>query len=807
MRLSILCFALGVCLLQVQPELPEQTLWSGGIGLLGLLGLVGLVGLLPFSGRHVQSLRVSLRLLFPVAAFVLGFFWAAGFAQYRLDESLADADEGRDVTIVGVVSGLPQLTENGLKFDFFVEQPPSDVSDAHHFPRHLSLAWYRGWRRETQNDINRNPAVAGSLPPLHTGERWQLTVRLKRPHGNVNPHGFDYEAWLLEAGIRATGYVRPAATNRRLNAFIMTPASGVDRLREDIRSRFEQRLVGRPYTGILTALVIGDQRAIDATQWRLFSRTGITHLISISGLHVTMLAGLAYALVNFLWRRQPRLLLYLPAQRAAALGGFLAALVYCLIAGYAVPAQRTLYMLGVVAVALWTGRTTSASRVLLLALLVVLLLDPWAVLMAGFWLSFGAVGLLFYVGSGRLGTLKGVSAWMQTQWAVTLGTLPILLLLFQQFSLVSPLANAIAIPVVSFIITPLALAASVPFLDFLLEPAYWVTQLLMQYIHWLAALPWAVWQQHEPPLWVWMGALAGCCWLLLPRGFPARSLGLVMLLPLIFVVPQRPEPGSVRLTVLDVGQGLAIHIQTAQHDLLYDTGPLYTEQANAGNRVIVPYLRASGVAQLDGLIVTHQDTDHSGGAESVVDEMPVGWLMSSLEFEHPFSALPLKALPCVAGQQWTWEGVRFSVLHPLATQLQEPVHKTNDVSCVLMVETDRARVLLPSDIEAVSERALLAREGHRLHADVLVVPHHGSRTSSTAEFIATVGAMNIIFPVGYRNHFHHPHPDVVERYRASGAQLHRTDTEGALTLSINPTGEPLKMESARAARWRYWYGR
>jgi competence protein ComEC len=582
-------------------------------------------------------------------------------------------------------------------------------------------------------------------------------------------------------------------------------------LRENIRHRFEHRLEGRPYAGILIALVIGDQRAINATQWRLFGRTGITHLISISGLHVTLLAGLAYALINALWRRKTRLMLWLPAQRAATLGGFLVALTYCLLAGFAVPAQRTLYMLAVVALALWSGRTTSVSRVLALALLAVVLLDPWAVLMAGFWLSFGAVALLFFVGSGRLGLAQGVSAWLQAQWAVTIGTLPVLLLLFQQFSLVSPLANALAIPVVSFIVTPLALTATLPFLDFLLEPAHATMQALMHVIQRLAALPWAVWQQHEPPLWAWLGALAGCFWLLLPRGFPARWLGGFMLLPLFLAAPQRPTVGNVRLTVLDVGQGLAIHIQTAHHDLLYDTGPVYTAEANAGNRVVIPYLRAHGVNRLDGLIVTHQDTDHSGGAEAVVDEVPVGWLMSSLEFEHPISALPVKALPCSAGQQWNWDGVHFRVLHPLAVQLQEESRKTNDLSCVLMVENAKARMLLTSDIEALSERALLDREGGQLHADVLVAPHHGSRTSSTPEFIAAVAARTVIFPVGYRNHFHHPRPEILERYRASGAHLYRTDTEGALTVRLSADHQasepPIYIESARTAHPRYWHGR
>jgi len=500
-----------------------------------------------------------------------------------------------------------------------------------------------------------------------------------------------------------------------------------------------------------------------------------------------MFASLAYALANWLWRRSSKLMLRIPAQRVAVLSGFGAALAYCLIAGFAVPAQRTLYMLAVVAIALWTQRSVSASRVLALALLLVLLLDPWAVLAAGFWLSFGAVAVLFYIGSSRLGAGHWLAAWGHAQWAVTLGSIPALLLLFQQFSLVSPLANAIAIPVVSFVVTPLVLAAAaVPPLGFLLEPAHLVTAWLMAFIEWLAALPWAVWQQHAPPAWAWLTGVAGSAWLLLPRGFPARWLGLVAMLPLLLVLPARPAPGEAVLTVLDVGQGLAIHIQTASHDLLYDSGPSYSLEANSGNRIIVPYLRAKGVQTLDGLVVTHRDTDHSGGAESVLDAVPVGWLMSSLNDDHPLFISQVYALPCLDGQSWEWDGVRFDVLYPTAAQYAAPTRKTNDMSCVLKVSNAHGSALLTADIEALSERALLARHASELRSDVLVVPHHGSRTSSTPEFIAAVGARVAIFPVGYRNRFAHPRQDVVERYRLSGAALHRTDREGALTLTLAP---------------------
>ncbi|MCX7174111.1 MAG: DNA internalization-related competence protein ComEC/Rec2 [Proteobacteria bacterium] len=790
MRLSILCFAAGIAFLQQQAALPESSLLVM-LAVGGTMLMLAPVALTKW--RHAV-------LLVPIGAFLLGIAWAGGMAQQRLADALPESSEGRDIRVVGVISGMPQRFENGLRFDFTVEQAEATV------PSQISLAWYRNWR----SDWEEMPEDQTTAPPqLHAGERWQLTVRLKRPHGNLNPDGFDYEAWLLEAGIRATGYVRPAQDNLRRDAFVMTPSNYIERWREHIREGFLRALPERPYTGILVALAVGDQRAIDAEQWRVFSRTGITHLMSISGLHVTMFAGLAYALLNWLWRRSPDLMLRVPAQRAAVVGGFLAALVYCLIAGFAVPAQRTLYMLAVVAVALWTQRTASASRVLALALLLVLLLDPWAVLAAGFWLSFGAVGVLFYIGGARLGPAHWLMEWGRAQWAVTIGMVPALLLLFQQFSLVSPLANAVAIPVVSFIVTPLALASILPLCGFLLEPAYLVTAWLMAFINWLADLPWAVWQQHAPPTWAWLTALFGSAWLLLPRGFPARWLGLVLMLPLLFVPPPRPAAGEVTLTVLDVGQGLAMHIQTATHDLLYDTGPAYTLEANSGNRVIVPYLRARGVERLDGLIVTHQDTDHSGGAESVLESVPVRWLMSSLAFEHLLSAAPVEARPCQADQAWEWDGVSFEMLHPPSTQYEIPTRKTNDMSCVLKVSNGHGAALLTSDIEALSEQVLLAHyggaPGGKLHAEVLIVPHHGSRTSSTSEFIAAVGARDAIFPVGYRNTFGHPRPDVVERYRLSGATLRRTDLEGALTVRLTPSGPRIVAE--REERRRYWHGR
>ncbi|HZV54754.1 MAG TPA: DNA internalization-related competence protein ComEC/Rec2 [Rhodocyclaceae bacterium] len=776
MRFVILAFAAGIVALQFSAELPA----ASPLGLLLTAGVVLIAA----------GMRCWHWLLLPGAA-LLGFAWAGGLAQHRLADALPTAVEGRDVDIVGVVASLPQRFDNGLRFDFDVENATSTV------PSRISLAWYSGWRTQEDDDFH-------ALPEIRAGERWSLTVRLKRPHGNLNPDGFDFEAWLFEQNVRATGYVRKAETNRKLADLVRTPGYVIERLRQHLRDHFQRALGDAPYAGVLVALAIGDQRAIDQELWQVFARTGVTHLLSVSGLHVTMVAGLAAWLAGWGWRRSSRLMLRLPAQKVAAAAGFLSALAYCLLAGFAVPAQRTLYMLAVVALALWTGRTTVVSRVLALALLLVLLLDPWAVLAAGFWLSFGAVGLLFYIGTGRLGEGHWLAAWGRAQWAVTVGMIPALLAMFQQFSLVSPLANAVAIPVISLLVTPLALLGALPFAEPLLWLAHWLTAELMLLLDWLAASDWAVWQQQAPPGWAVALGVAGVGWLLMPRGFPAHWIGIVALLPLVFVPVPRPAVGEAIVRVLDVGQGLAVHVQTAGHDLLYDAGPAFSADANSGNRIIVPYLRAAGVRALDTMMVSHQDKDHEGGAESVLESIPTALLLTSVSAGHPLSALPVAHRQCVDGEAWEWDGVRFHVLHPTEGDYSVAT-KSNDLSCVLKVSAISGAVLLTGDIEARNEAALLARHGADVAAEVLVPPHHGSRSSSTPAFIAGVQPRLTIYSAGYRNRFGHPATEVVKRFEAAGTEPHRTDADGAVTVLLGRHGVVTTAE--RQTRHRYWHAR
>lgn len=520
--------------------------------------------------------------------------------------------------------------------------------------------------------------------------------------------------------------------------------------------------------------------------------------MSISGLHVTMVAALFGWLVNVGWRRLPPLALRLPAQKAGLLAACLAALFYALIAGFAVPAQRTLYMLLVAALAMLSGRIIAPSRTLALALLVVLLLDPWAVLAAGFWLSFAAVGALLYIGSAGVGEGKGwrqrLRSWGVVQWAATLASLPVLLLVFQQFSLVSPLANAVAIPVISFIVTPLALlGALIPWWP-ILALAHQVMDGLMLFLNWSAL--WPVWQAPAPPLWAALAAGLGVAVCLLPRRLPGRLLGLPLLIPALFWPVEKPAAGEAWINVLDVGQGLAAIVRTREHTLIYDPGPLYSAESDAGQRVVVPYLRGLGINRVDMLMVTHRDSDHAGGTASVQAALSIGELRTS--------APELGGQPCLAGQRWVWDDVLFEVLHP-AAEAAAVNTKSNHFSCVLRVSAGGRRMLLTSDIEAPDEAALLARYPDDLAADVLLVPHHGSKTSSTPAFLSAVGAPTAIIPVGYRSRFGHPKAEVVARYDALATALWRTDRDGAVEVRL--AGPGITVAGWRHEHRRYWQGR
>ncbi|HWI36271.1 MAG TPA: DNA internalization-related competence protein ComEC/Rec2 [Burkholderiales bacterium] len=757
MSLAALAFAAGAALLQLQAALPSLA-WAAVVPLLAL-----------GAWRY--------RILMPAAAFAAGFFWAAACAQWRMADWLPVEQEGRDLAIVGVVASLPALAERSVRFEL-------DVQSGNGLPKKVLLTWYRTAGQED------GPALVSSV---HPGERWAFTVRLRRPHGLVNPHGFDYEAWLLERGIGATGYVR-ARTEPRLLGARNAPLDYVERAREAVRDRFLAVLGPTPAAGILAALAVGDQRAISREEWQLFNRTGVTHLMSISGLHVTLVSGLAAWLVSLLWRRVPALTLRLPARKAGALAAIVAALGYTLLAGYGVPAQRTFWMVAVVALALWTGRISSPWRTLALALALIVLMDPWAPLSPGLWLSFGAVVLIFYVAAGWTQPGAQWQQWVRVQWAVTVGLAPAALLLFGQISVAGPIANALAIPLVSVVITPLALVAAVVPVDALLHVCAWLVQWLLEFLEWCAALPSALWQQHVPPLWSVLAALAGAAWMLAPRGIPCRFAGAALMAPAFLGIAPAPRAGEAWMTTFDVGQGLAVLVRTESHALLYDTGPAYGAESDSAARVVVPALRGDGISRLDLLVLTHEDSDHTGGALTVLESFEVGALASSLPADHPLNGLTPGARRCSAGERWEWDGVRFEFLHPSGAG----DGRRNNQSCVLRVVAHGRSVLLTGDIERLAEAELAQGD---IRSDVLLVPHHGSRTSSTAQFISAVSPSWALVPVGYRSRFGHPNPEVLARYGAAGVAIVRTDRDGAIALRL---GDTLTVESERQRRGRYW---
>lgn len=777
LRSALLATVFGIWLLQQQASLPDP--WWGAL-------LLPFCGLLYKLHRHI----VGQLLLIPFGL-AAGFFWAALLAQYRLADTLPPAWEGQDIELVGVIADLPKPQERGERFQFDVEQVRTAGA---HVPAHISLTFYTAGYREA--------VPVRHASHFHPGERWHLTVRLKRPHGSYNPNGFDFEVWALERNIRATGYLRKNDTTRRLRSMVWEPAYVIERLRELVRDRFSDALGGRPYEGVLRALAIGDESGITRADWQVFLRTGINHLMSISGLHVTMVSGLFFALTHAVWRRTPKLVLRLPARKAASLAGVLSALVYALLAGFAVPTQRTVYMLAVVAAALWWGRSISVSLVLCWALFVVTVLDPWAVLSPGFWLSFGAVAVMVFAGSGRLARPHWLREVVHVQWAVTLGLVPLLLALFQQVSIISPLANAFAIPLVSLVVVPLTLLGALVPVDAILLAAHQIMACCMVLLQWLSDLPDAVWQQHAPPLWTIPLAVLGVLWLLLPRGAPARWLGVMPCLPMFLLVPKMPVPGELQVTVLDVGQGLAVVARTAHHALLYDTGARYSADADSGNWIVVPFLRGAGIGRLDGLIVSHDDLDHSGGAASVLDAVPVDWFVSSLPAGHELLATVRQPRRCFAGQSWQWDGVRFEMLHPTWESYEVQEFKDNFRSCVLKITSPHGSLLLPADIERNAEQEVLERQPESLSADVLVSPHHGSKTSSTEAFLAAVKPTVSIFTVGYRNRFGHPKPEIVDRYRALDSRLYRSDEDGAVLLDFAADG--IGIRTWRAVRPRYW---
>lgn len=744
MRKGLLALVLGLLTLRWLPELPAPGYLLG----LAVLGLM----LLPWR-------------TYPLALYLLGFSWACGSAQRALDDRLDAAFDGRTLWVEGRVRGLPQTipgaTEDENVVRFELAEPRSRRG---RLPKIIRVSWHGG-------------------PALHSGERWRLAVQLKRPSGLLNPGGFDYEAWLLAQRIGATGSVKSGT---------LLQASTLS-WRETLRQRLlAVEAQGRQAT--LAALVLGDDSGLSTADWQILQNTGTVHLLIISGQHVGLLAGLVYALVAGLARYGiwPAKWPWLPWACALA---FLAALGYATLAGFEVPARRACAMIGMV---LWWRlryRHLGVSLPLLAAMSLVLVIEPLASLQAGFWLSFGAVGVLSFCFSGRLGAWGAWSTWRRAQWVIALGLLAPMIALGLPISLSGPLANLFAVPWISVVVLPLALLGtvllSIPGLGVPGEILLWLAggalrglfAVLGQLSAWLPA-----WWPRLLPWWAWSLVASGAVLLLLPKGVPMRLLGWPLLMLWVFLPVTRPAIGHAHVWQLDVGQGLAVLVRTRQHTLLYDAGPR-SGAYDSGERIVAPTLRRLGEQRLDLLLLSHADQDHAGGALAVQAQFPAAEVISGELQRLPPS---LNAQPCVE-RSWSWDGVHFAMWQWRAAQ------NGNQASCVLSIDANGERLLLTGDIDIAAERALLASD-FAVGAQWLQAPHHGSRSSSSAAFLAAVAPRGVLVSRGRHNAFGHPHPSVLARYEQLGIDVYDSARSGAIQLSLGAYSEP----DTQVAAARFW---
>ena len=850
---NLLAWCLGVAL-----QLQQADLWPLATYASVSVAVVACAGLLKSWCPSHTAVRTA-RLLAWGLVWAAAAFCTTGLHAWTRAHTIAPALEGQDLDVVGVVQAMPQRQDLGWRFRFRIEQ--ASALDAQGVAKPLQLGAdlppqvYLGWYG--QDGMHESGWSTSALPePVKAGERWRLRVRLKAPHGHLNPRGFDYELWLWEQGIRAAGYVRTGRKDPPPLRLGSTWAHPIEGWRQAVRERLLAHLSpagadadAAKRAGIVAALVTGDQAAIDRSDWDVFRATGVSHLMSISGLHVTMFAWLASGVVAWGWRRSAlwgfQGALRWPAPQVGAVSGLLLAGFYALFSGWGVPAQRTLLMLCVVLVLRLSARQWHGALVWLTACAVVLTWDPWALLQPGFWLSFVAVGVLMASGSSpraeqvtesvmldpgfrtdvvRMGAWhrwgasqspiwgswiwQRVAALLREQAVVTLALAPLTLLFFGQVSVVGMVANLLAIPWVTLIVTPLAL------LGVLWSDAWqwasWALQPMAAVLSWLAAWPWASVSVAMPPWWFAMLALAGAGVGVMRWPGSWKWVVLPLFWPVVFWTHPRPAPGTFELLAADVGQGNAVLVRTATHSLLYDAGPRYSSESDAGHRVLVPLLAQMG-ERIDTLMLSHRDSDHTGGAAAVLAMQPQAALWSSLEDTHPLHALRPDWTRCQAGQVWEWDGVRFEVLHPQSPpESLSKMPKPNEVSCVLRIASQgpgakdglQGSALLAGDIEAAQELALV--QSGLSPVDVLLVPHHGSKTSSTQAFLEALRPRWGLLQAGYRNRYGHPAPEVVARNQALGIALAESPRCGAATWR---SSAPEQVQCERTLRQRYWHHR
>lgn len=754
---------------------------------LGLLAGVCALQLSSFSGQF----DVSTALIVALFAGLLGYlritvwFLSGAVLFYVAAQSVVDARVapellGDSIVLQVQIPDFPR--QNGQTVSFLAVPQADD-----RMPRRIRLHWFE--------------------PPvdLHIGDVWQLEIRLKRPRSTANPGGFDYEAWLFREQIAATGYVVSGHRNHLLGAGRLGPV-------QSVRDRFVTRVMrviqGNEQAAVLAAVVVGARHLISTEQWRRYALTGSSHLMAISGLHIGLAAAGAYALASVLGglggsRRNHH--------DVAILCSLLATALYASVSGFAVPAQRASLMIALAGVALLRRRRAQPFLIVFAACITMIAAAPLATMTPGFRLSFAAVIVLLWLThrsaiptTGKAGRLsQPLTALRQlgaVQLSLLLGLLPLTALIFGRVSLVAPLVNMIAVPLFSVVTVPLALAgllcdgpAQIIGDQCLLLAAYsiaWIERLITT----AAATNWATLAVPEISGLAWLYVALPVMWVVLPPGWPGRHVAWLAFVALALYMPRAPATGCAAIAVLDVGQGLAVIVRTHQQVLLFDAGPSFRGGGSAGKSIVLPYLASQGIHRIDRLVVSHADLDHAGGIADILAGIDVGDVLAG----EPLSGHPSR--PCLAGDQWVADGVRFRILHPPV----DSDYVGNNTSCVLLLEVGARHVLLTGDIEHPVE-ALLLQEQSLPAVDVLVVPHHGSNTSSSAPFVHALAPNVAIVSAGFGNRWGFPKNSVVDRWRAVGAKVVTTARAGAVSLQLCEREPSLDIHRHRAEQRRIWH--
>lgn len=761
--------------------------------------------------------RLPYWIFFGLISFGLGLYQVYVISEQRLARVLPIELDGTVQKLLVMVDDIPKVSDQGVQFSAEVLDWQSTLAsesfEQNQLPQRIAINWRQV---ESQWQLKGTHQAKMIFPEVIPGQVWELQLKLKSPRGLKNPHTFDVEQWMFIHQLDANGFVQNHAA-KLIKDWRWSGRSVIAKVRFWIKRQVTSSLGKEArYSGVISALVMGDQNAIDQEDWKIFNTTGIGHLISISGLHVTMLAGFGALLANVVWRKT-RLPLRVPAQKVAALSGFIVALLYTFLAGFQVPAQRTTMMVGVVGVYLFLYRVPKAFDIWWWALGLVVILDPWAVFTPGFWLSFGAVAAILYAmpSDSEQGVIDSEVLFLQklksslteacrVQAVVTIALIPLSLWWFYQISLISPFANAIAIPIVSFIVTPMAMLGVVlPW--WLGDLCLWIAHFAFLVLAWclepMANLSWATMPAAKPSAYLWMLACLGVIVCIRPgklvRSWKSRCLGLVMCLtlfiPKAWLWGNGLADGELRMFVWDIGQGSAVLIQTKNFHLLYDTGPV-SGKFDPGERIILPYLKAEGISPIHQLFISHQDADHVGGLSAILDQYPVINSVGTIPQNHPlhlaYQKNQVPILPCQAGHRWTWDGIELIVWHPSSeTTFEKKYHlgKPNEMSCVVEVRNAHHSIWLTGDVEKEAEAQIVQRlqnqpsELRQIHARnvVLMAPHHGSKTSSNPEFVNILRPRYAFSQSGYKNRYRHPHPSVVARYQERGVELKDTAQTGA----------------------------